>query len=704
MQLSIERVNPESTLVLENLMRLTSAVRRSLRVQLSVGGVGAVVLTAVVLTGTSSWQVSRLAADASDNVTRLTDQELHRTADQAVTLVGTQVETITQQMATEVRVARQVLDSAGSVSFGGPVRWAATNQVSGDVTEVDLPAVLVGGTWLGQTSDATATVPVVDQVTSLLGVATTVFQRMDDGSFLRVATSVVKDDGTRALGTYIPAQAADGTPNAVVAALSAGEEYYGTAMVVGQLYVTAYMPITVGGQVVGALFVGTPQSQVDEPLRNALAEIVVAESGYVTVSADDGSWVVPPPTGAGTSTDMALQLVEAAKTEDGTAVEHVDLPDGAATVAAVRYAPWSWTVAAWGPDAELNATADALHAGMQRLTVLSLVIGLVVALVVGTAVVMFTSRLVARVARLTEALRTVAARDLSHDVQGEGSDEIGAMGDALGEAITAMRAALQQTRDGADATQRTAEHLTQSSSTLEQSAAQAADNARTAAASAGTVADEVQAITSVLGDLHTSIESVAEDVRNASGQTMQAVNLTSGAAESAVRLRESSSQIAVVLQTVTSIAEQTHLLALNATIEAVRAGDAGRGFAVVASEVKELARQTAGAISTIGPVLEAVSSDAVDVGTAVEHISESITTVDQRQSSVTTAVAQQATLVSDLVEAATRTSGIAASAAGLARSAQESQSEALDVRQAVDDLSQVAAALSAEVEGFTLDR
>ena len=686
-------------------MRLMSAVRENLRVQLSVGGVGAVVLTAVVLTAVSGWQVSRLADDAGQNVERMTDQELRRTADQALTLVDTQVETVTQRMSSEVRVARQVLDSSGSLSFGAPVRWAATNQVSDQVTEVDLPAMTVGGTWLGQTSDAAAAVPVVDQVTSLLGSATTVFQRMnDDGDLLRVATSVIKDDGTRALGTYIPATGADGTPNAVVQAVLAGQDYYGTATVVGQLYVTAYSPIVVDGQVAGALFVGIPQTQVDEPLRKALSEIVVAESGYVTVTADDGSWVVPPPAGTEADTDLAPSLVEAAKAGEGATVEHVDLPDGDATVAVTRYAPWGWTIAAWGPDAELNATADALAAGRQQLTVVSAVVGLVVALLVGAAVVVFTSRLVARVARLTEALRTVAGRDLSHDVHGEGRDEIGAMGDALGEAITAMRAALLQTRDGAAATRRTAEHLTQSSSTLEQSAAQAADSARTAAASAGTVADEVREITAVLGDLHTSIESVAEDVRDASRQTAQTVDQTSEAAESAVRLRDSSSQIAVVLQTVTSIAEQTHLLALNATIEAVRAGEAGRGFAVVASEVKELARQTAGAISTIGPVLEAVSSDAVNVGNAVEHISESITTVDQRQSSVTEVVTRQATIVSELVGTATRTSSVATSAAGLARSAQESQSEALDVRQAVDDLSQVAADLSAEVESFTLDR
>jgi hypothetical protein len=61
---------------------------------------------------------------------------------------------------------------------------------------------------------------------------------------LRVATNVVGATGSRAIGTYIPEEAADGTPNAVVAAVLAGRTYTGTALVVDSWYVTSYAPLS----------------------------------------------------------------------------------------------------------------------------------------------------------------------------------------------------------------------------------------------------------------------------------------------------------------------------------------------------------------------------------------------------------------------------------------------------------------------------
>ena len=84
----------------------------------------------------------------------------------------------------------------------------------------------------------------VDEVKSLVGGTCTIFQKMNaEGDMLRVCTNVQQKDGTRAIGTYIPARNPDGTPNPVVAALLRGERYVGRAFVVNDWYVTAYEPL-----------------------------------------------------------------------------------------------------------------------------------------------------------------------------------------------------------------------------------------------------------------------------------------------------------------------------------------------------------------------------------------------------------------------------------------------------------------------------
>jgi methyl-accepting chemotaxis protein len=77
-----------------------------------------------------------------------------------------------------------------------------------------------------------------------------------------------------------------------------------------------------------------------------------------------------------------------------------------------------------------------------------------------------------------------------------------------------------------------------------------------------------------------------------------------------------------IVNTITSIAEQTNLLALNAAIEAARAGEAGKGFAVVADEIRKLAEESKSASSNIALILNEIDEGASNANEAVKKTVE----------------------------------------------------------------------------------
>jgi hypothetical protein len=91
---------------------------------------------------------------------------------------------------------------------------------------------------------------VVDEVSKEHGAFSTIFVK-DGSDYVSVASTIKRDDGSRAIGTVLD-------PNGpAIAMINKGKAYYGEATILGKPYITAYEPIRdAANNVIGIYFVG----------------------------------------------------------------------------------------------------------------------------------------------------------------------------------------------------------------------------------------------------------------------------------------------------------------------------------------------------------------------------------------------------------------------------------------------------------------
>ena len=95
----------------------------------------------------------------------------------------------------------------------------------------------------------------VDAVQKERGGTATIFVR-NGIDYVRIATNVKKDDGSRATGTILDPK------GKAIASISRGESFYGEVDILGKPYVTGYEPIRdQQGNVIGIYYVGYLKNQ-----------------------------------------------------------------------------------------------------------------------------------------------------------------------------------------------------------------------------------------------------------------------------------------------------------------------------------------------------------------------------------------------------------------------------------------------------------
>lgn len=245
---------------------------------------------------------------------------------------------------------------------------------------------------------------------------------------------------------------------------------------------------------------------------------------------------------------------------------------------------------------------------MFGITVVSLIIGIAIALIISTKI----SQAVASIVRGAEA---IADGDLTQEVFVNSNDEMG----RLAKIFNRMSLKLNDVMAGI---QKAGEQVAASSEELS-SSAQSLANAATEQASN-------------LEETSASIEQLTSSIEQNSGNAQKTNDVTDRAADDAehggkavMDTVDAMNRIAEQITIIDDIADQTNLLALNAAIEAARAGEMGKGFAVVAVEVRKLAERSQAAAKEISSLASDSVSRAEEAGKRIQEIVPAIQNASQ---------------------------------------------------------------------------
>ncbi len=587
------------------------------------------------------------------------DRKMMEEISDLTNLVDVQVQDHQEMVDISLNLAHEFFYNQGELTLTGElVTFDATNQISKVTHQVEVPAWELNGQVIQETTD------IVDAIKRMSVQTVTIFQKIPEG-FLRVSTNVMKLNGQRAIGTYIP------NSSPVIQTILRGETYRGRAFVVNDWYLTAYEPIWIDGEIEGILYVGVKEKDLSG-LETIFMQKSYYNSGYPTLVSGSGNFIIPPGDNRGFGDDVTFyhEISATGLPEGKIEVEHEGLK-------LIKYFKYYEPI-----DAYVSIT---VFRNDLMVMVRAIIFAVILMMAFGTLIFIGIITWVTR--SLTKALKKgvvfsqqISEGNLSTDLDVNQKDEIGQLADSLKLMSQKLCEIISNITAGAEKIKSTSHHMKTASRNISHEASQQASS--------------TEELSATIEQMMANIEQTTENAKqteiialNASKE-IETGNRLSEVAEKGMRV------IAGKIKMVTDIAFKTNLLSLNAAVEAARAGRHGKGFAVVAAEIKKLAEQSRNVAQEI--------TELTKRGVELTEESRSKLSVIVPEINRTSRLVQE--IVYSATEQETGANQVNQAIQELSKIAQQNASFAEELTQSAGELAQQAVELSELVSFFKLNK